>query len=268
MFERYTDRARRVVVLAQEAARQSQSRAITSEHILMGMAWEGESNAAQFLLQNNLTPERIEAALEPDPEPKVMVSHIPFLRQAKTALELGLREALKLGHNYIGCEHILLALLGYPQQTGTTGLFERLGLDVRATHRQFVAYYAQVVAETPPPVELQILPGTQLQYVDVLRALGRVLQANRRLLVPELIKVQPDTAPVAEAIIDSHCRAIGFPNPSLPQCIHNVGDLNKLVKLLNRINAFQQVDPTLPKTMHLFVQDCARQYRQWVLGQD
>jgi ATP-dependent Clp protease ATP-binding subunit ClpA len=113
MFERFTDRARRVVVLAQEEARVLDHDYIGTEHILLGLIHEGEGVAAQALasLEVDLTAvrdavERLVPRGETSPS-----GHIPFTPRAKKVLELSLREALRLGHNYIGTEHILLGLV-------------------------------------------------------------------------------------------------------------------------------------------------------------
>src|ERR1700751_4091996 len=103
MFERFTDRARRVVVLAQEEARMLNHNYIGTEHILLGLIHEGEGVAAKAL-------ESLGIALEGGRQ-QAPSGHIPFTPRAKKVLELSLREALQLGHNYIGTEHILLGLI-------------------------------------------------------------------------------------------------------------------------------------------------------------
>ncbi|MCU7730569.1 AAA family ATPase, partial [Actinoplanes sp. KI2] len=113
MFERFTDQARRVVVLAQEEARLLNHHDIATEHLLLGLINEGEGVAAQALTALGVTLEaarhRVEEAVgEGRDVPGV---HVPFTPAAKNVLELALREALKLGHNHIGPEHILLGLL-------------------------------------------------------------------------------------------------------------------------------------------------------------
>jgi ATP-dependent Clp protease ATP-binding subunit ClpA len=113
MFERFTDRARRVVVLAQEEARLLDHDHIGTEHILLGLIHEGEGVAAQALasLEVDLAAVRHEVErLVPRGESSPS-GHIPFTPRAKKVLELSLREALRLGHNYIGTEHILLGLV-------------------------------------------------------------------------------------------------------------------------------------------------------------
>jgi ATP-dependent Clp protease ATP-binding subunit ClpC len=113
MFERFTDRARRVVVLAQEEARLLNHNYIGTEHILLGLVHDDEGVAAQALESLNIRLDAVRREVEqiigqggsPPSE------QIPFTPRAKKVLELSLREAIQLGHNYIGTEHILLGLL-------------------------------------------------------------------------------------------------------------------------------------------------------------
>ena len=113
MFERFTDRARRVVVLAQEEARHLNHNYIGTEHILLGLLNEGEGIAAQALesLDIDLASVRDEVVKIIGQGQQSPSGHIPFTPRAKKVLELSLREALQLGHNYIGTEHILLGLI-------------------------------------------------------------------------------------------------------------------------------------------------------------
>ncbi len=113
MFERFTDRARRVVVLAQEEARYLNHNYIGTEHILLGLLNEGEGIAAHALesLDIDLASVRDEVVKIIGQGQQSPPGHIPFTPRAKKVLELSLREALQLGHNYIGTEHILLGLI-------------------------------------------------------------------------------------------------------------------------------------------------------------
>jgi hypothetical protein len=113
MFERFTDRARRVVVLAQEEAMRFDHNYIGTEHLLLGLLREEQGVAAVALAAVGVELEAVRVRLEEavgrgtDPQS----GHIPFTPRAKKVLELSLREALQLGHNYIGTEHILLGLI-------------------------------------------------------------------------------------------------------------------------------------------------------------
>ncbi|HEY4897982.1 MAG TPA: Clp protease N-terminal domain-containing protein [Solirubrobacteraceae bacterium] len=114
MFERFTERARQVVVLAQEEARTLKHNLIGTEHILLGLLREEEGLAARVLESLGITVERVRIEVMQvgaAPGEDVASGQIPFTPRAKNVLELALREALSLGHNYIGTEHILLGLV-------------------------------------------------------------------------------------------------------------------------------------------------------------
>ncbi len=113
MFERFTDRARRVVVLAQEEARRLNHDYIGTEHVLLGLIHEGEGVAAKALESLDVSLEAVRSEVEAiiGRGPDIPTGHIPFTPRAKKVLELSLREALQLGHNYIGTEHIVLGLI-------------------------------------------------------------------------------------------------------------------------------------------------------------
>ena len=133
MFERFTDRARRVVVLAQEEARLLNHNYIGTEHILLGLIHEGEGVAAKASSRSGSASRRCEArsrrsSARADRRP---VGHIPFTPRAKKVLELVLREALQLGHNYIGTEHILLGLIREGEGVAAQVLV-KLGADLSA----------------------------------------------------------------------------------------------------------------------------------------
>lgn len=112
MFERFTERARQVVVLSQDAARQLKRDHIQTEHILLGVIREEEGLGSRVLTSLGVTDAKVlEALAADDPNEETPTGQVPFTHEAKSALELALREALSLGHNYIGTEHILLGLI-------------------------------------------------------------------------------------------------------------------------------------------------------------
>ncbi|MBG0832877.1 Clp protease [Planomonospora sp. ID67723] len=113
MFERFTDRARRVVVLAQEEARRLSHNYIGTEHILLGLVGEDDGVAARALRSFDISLEQVRQDVEEiiGQGSRGPTGHIPFTPRAKKVLELSLREALNLHHNYIGTEHILLGLI-------------------------------------------------------------------------------------------------------------------------------------------------------------
>jgi ATP-dependent Clp protease ATP-binding subunit ClpA len=113
VFERFTDRARRVVVLAQDEARMLNHNYIGTEHILLGLIHEADGVAARALEELGVRLEAVRREVEDiiGQGESAPTGHIPFTPRAKKVLELSLREALQLGHNYIGTEHILLGLI-------------------------------------------------------------------------------------------------------------------------------------------------------------
>jgi Clp amino terminal domain, pathogenicity island component len=146
MFERFTDRGRRVVVLAQEEARLLNHTYIGTEHILLGLIHEGEGVAARALTELGISLDAVRAEVE-----KIVgrgksppTGHIPFTPRAKKVLELSLREAINLGHNYIGTEHILLGLIREGEGVAAQVLLKLgAGLDpVRQVVVQLLAGYA------------------------------------------------------------------------------------------------------------------------------
>ena len=139
MFERFTDRARRVVVLAQEEARMLRHNYTGTEHILLGLLREGEGVAARALESLGISLEAVRQQVEGIicQGQQAPSGHIPFTPRAKNVLELSLREALQLGHNYIGTEHILLGLIGEGEGGGVAAqVLVKLGADPGRVRQQ------------------------------------------------------------------------------------------------------------------------------------
>jgi ATP-dependent Clp protease ATP-binding subunit ClpC len=113
VFERFTDQARRVVILAQEEGRMLNHHYVGTEHILLGLIHEGEGVAAKALESRNVSLEAVRRQVEElvGRGGSPPTGEVPFSPRAKKVLELSLREALQLGHNYVGTEHILLGLI-------------------------------------------------------------------------------------------------------------------------------------------------------------
>src|SRR5690554_3878078 len=139
MFERFTDRARRVIVLAQEEARMLNHNYIGTEHILLGLIHEGEGVAAKALESLDISLEGVRQQVtdiigQGQQQP---TGHIPFTPRAKKVLELSLRETLQLGHNYIGTEHILLGLIREGEGVAAQVLV-KLGADLNRVRQQVI----------------------------------------------------------------------------------------------------------------------------------
>jgi ATP-dependent Clp protease ATP-binding subunit ClpC len=156
LFERFTDAARRVVVLAQEEARQLGNNYIGTEHLLLGLVHEGSGEAARAMADAGLTLDRVREQVrvlvgrpEDDPKPS---GHIPFTPRAKTVMELALREALRLRHRYLGTEHLLLGLLQEGKGVAIEAL-RGLGTDPGELRRAVLAELGERPGQTPPPGE-------------------------------------------------------------------------------------------------------------------
>ncbi len=139
MFEKFTDKARRVVVLAQEEAKLLNHNYIGTEHILLGLIHEGEGVAAKALesLGINLDSVREQVQEIIGQGQQAPTGHIPFTPRAKKVLELSLREALQLGHSYIGTEHLLLGLIREGEGVAAQVL-TKLGADTNRVRQQVI----------------------------------------------------------------------------------------------------------------------------------
>src|SRR6202045_2307109 len=179
MFERFTDRARRVVVLAQEEARMLNHNYIGTEHILLGLIHEGEGVAAKALESLGISLEAVRQQVEEiiGQGQQAPSGHIPFTPRAKKVLELSLREALQLGHNYIGTEHILLGLIREGEGVAAQVLV-KLGADLNRVRQQVIqllhGYQGKEPAAAGAPSESA--PSTSL----VLDQFGRNLTQGAR----------------------------------------------------------------------------------------
>jgi ATP-dependent Clp protease ATP-binding subunit ClpA len=161
VFERFTERARRVVVLAQSEARMLGHSYIGTEHLLLGLIHEGEGVAAKALERLHISLDAVRSQIEEiiGSGTESATGHIPFTPRAKKVLELSLREALKMGHNYIGTEHLLLGLI---REGGGVAaqVLSKLGADLETVREQVVgllgypatiAAWEAVAASEPEP---------------------------------------------------------------------------------------------------------------------
>lgn len=192
MFERFTERARQVVVLGQQEARDTDCAYIGAEHILVGILREEEGLAARVLTSLGVKLDDVREAIKlkgpigPRPEDKGTDKggQIPFTPRAKQCLELALREALSLGHNYIGTEHILLGLLRNGENTATEILFEDNDLDADKVRNEVIRMLsgpkAPVITKDPKdypvrnvPPKISIDPVDLDDLLNLAIALGR-----------------------------------------------------------------------------------------------
>jgi len=192
MFERFTNRARRVVVLAQEEARLLNHNYIGTEHLLLGLLHENEGMAAHVLGEMGVSLDAVRGQVmtivgtgESSPS-----GHIPFTPRAKKVLELSLREALQLGTDYIGTEHLLLGLIREGEGVAAQ-ILVRLGQDLNSVRRAVITIYEQ----HPPDSEHEgrSLPGDRPQAVPAESASG----AGPRLAMPGSLQFRRTSRPVS-----------------------------------------------------------------------
>jgi ATP-dependent Clp protease ATP-binding subunit ClpC len=180
MFERFTDRARRVVVLAQEEARVLNHAHIGTEHLLLGLVHEGEGVAARALESLGISrpavrrevKEIIGRGEQPPSE------HIPFTPRAKKVLELSLRESNQLGHTYVGTEHLLLGLLREGEGVAAQVLV-RMGTDLNRARQQVVELLHGGSGERPPSGR-RLRARSAGDLLDLVDALDQRLEAIER----------------------------------------------------------------------------------------
>ena len=180
MFERFTDRARRVVVLAQEEARMLNHNYIGTEHILLGLIHEGEGVAAKALESLGISLDAVRQQVEEiiGQGQQAPSGHIPFTPRAKKVLELSLREALQLGHNYIGTEHILLGLIREGEGVAAQVLV-KLGADLNKVRQQVIQLLSGYQGKEPAAAGSGPAEGTPSTSL-VLDQFGRNLTAAAR----------------------------------------------------------------------------------------
>jgi ATP-dependent Clp protease ATP-binding subunit ClpA len=179
MFERFTDRARRVVVLAQEEARLLNHNYIGTEHLLLGLAHERQGVAAKALESLGIRLEALRSQVEEiiGQGQRAPTGHIPFTPRAKKVLELSLHEAKQLGHNYIGTEHLLLGLIREGEGVAAQVLV-KLGADVSRVRQQVIQLLSGH-ADVP-----EAAAGTRLVHMtvpeDLREAEERLAQVRRQ----------------------------------------------------------------------------------------
>jgi ATP-dependent Clp protease ATP-binding subunit ClpC len=197
MFERFTDRARRVVVLAQDEARRLDHNYIGTEHILLGLIHEGEGVAAKALESLGISLDAVRQQVEEiiGQGQQAPSGHIPFTPRAKKVFELSLREAVQLGHKHIGTEHILLGLIREGDGVAAQVLV-KLGADLNRVRQQVIQLLHGYRAEEPLSAqsaaqELRLLPGVKI----LLEAIEQRLTA-----MEQRVGTGPDTSELDEQI--------------------------------------------------------------------
>jgi hypothetical protein len=197
MFERFTDRARRVVVLAQEEARMLNHNYIGTEHILLGLIHEGEGVAARALESLGISLEAVRQQIEEiiGQGEQAPFGHIDLTPRAKKVLELSSREALQLGHNYIGTEHILLGLIREGEGVAAQVL-ARLGADLSRVRQQLIQLLHGSGGKEPEPAHAGLRErGLLFDVLARTNALGARLSA-----VEQRVGNGPDTGGLDQQI--------------------------------------------------------------------
>ncbi len=216
MFERFTDRSRQAVVLSQEWARSFVHDQHAPEHLLLGLISEEQGVAAQALRSMNVTINRVSEQIAELAKPRMRAptGHIPFTPELKKALENSLREALQLGHNYIGTEHLLLGLIR-DREGPACEVLARLGVrpeDIRARVIELLFpewLQAQPVKPAPsprPPLVRKVEPAAVMrEVVRRAEAEARVLRhgyiGTERLFLG-LLLAEPQAPPRAGDLLD------------------------------------------------------------------
>jgi ATP-dependent Clp protease ATP-binding subunit ClpA len=210
MFERFTDRARASVVLAQEQARRLRHSYIGTEHLLLGLLAETDGVAARVLGEMGVRITAVQADVveiigRGETEPS---GHIPFTPRAKKVLELSLREALQLGHSYIGTEHILLGIIREGEGVAAQVLVKYKGLTVEAVRQRVLAHPGGTGPERPRPTATARTPAAQ----DVLQAAEQLAgdaPVGSHHLLEALLKAQGSMAAKALAALGIDPKAVG-----------------------------------------------------------
>ena len=197
MFERFTDRARRVVVLAQEEARQLSHNYIGTEHLLLGLLNEGEGIAGQALeslgVRLNAVRDQVKEIIgtgKYDAES----GHIPFTPRAKKVLELSLRESLQLGHDYIGTEHILLGIVREGHGVAAEVLVG-LGADLNRVRQAVVQLVATAEPDEPAAIRRrrsQVLTDEIVTRLDAIDARLAAIEQRLGIEPPQAAPEQPE----------------------------------------------------------------------------
>ena len=201
MFERFTDRARRVVVLAQEEARMLSHNYIGTEHILLGLVHEGQGVAAKALQSLGISLEAVRQQVEQiigrgQQEPS---GHIPFTPRAKKVLELSLREAHHLGHDYIGTEHILLGLIREGEGVAAQVLV-RLGADLNRVRQQVIGLLHGHQGQEPAASQADIPGGPRRGQMPAGVTSGVTALESRLSAIEQRLGTGPATADLDEQI--------------------------------------------------------------------
>lgn len=233
MFEKFTDRARRVIVLAQEESRRTGHGYIGTEHLLLALILEGEGVAARTLKSLGLSLEDARKEVElligtgsAPPQP-----HIPFTPRAKKVLELSLREALQLSHNYIGTEHILLGLIREGEGVAAQVLRGK-GIDLGRARAKVI----ELLQGHTEKGTRKFVTGGLVDFREALKSLGKLsdaaLQAIQR--ASELTSAREASETTLEDLIRSLIEIAELPDDQVAAYPEEIAALRKIIEDLKK----------------------------------
>ncbi len=207
MFERFTDQARRVVTLAQEEARMLDHDYVGTEHVLLGLIRVDDGMAARALASLGISPTAVRQQVEEitgQGKKRAPAGHIPFTPRAKKVLELSLREALHLGDNYIGTEHILLGLIREGEGIAARVLV-KLGADLSRVRQEVIRLVAEARREQEKPRTgrgaLRVRPARSPESGRLAEAIARIESMDSRLsAIEQRVGSGPETAGLDQQI--------------------------------------------------------------------
>ena len=207
MFERFTDQARRIVTLAQEEARMLDHDYVGTEHLLLGLIRVDDGMAARALALPGISMTAVRQQVEEiigQGKKTAPAGHIPFTPRAKKVLELSLREALLLGHNYIGTEHILLGLIREGEGIAAQVLV-KLGADLSRVRQEVIRLVAEASREEDKPRTargaLRVHPARGPDSGRLAEALARIESMDSRLsAIEQRVGSGPETAELDQQI--------------------------------------------------------------------
>jgi ATP-dependent Clp protease ATP-binding subunit ClpA len=233
LFEKFTERARLVVVLAQEEARALRHNYIGTEHILLGLLREEEGLAARVLQSFEITVERVRAQVVRivGSGEEVTAGQIPFTPRAKKVLELSLREALSLGHNYIGTEHILLGL-GREGEGVAVRILLDCGADAETIRNEMIRMLSdpRVIREQARSMLISPRPGPQVIDQAWLGGLGAILDE----LAAEIRRERHRAPDTGDLLLALACA----PDTLAAGALRELGiDLDRLPGVVDRLRA-------------------------------
>jgi ATP-dependent Clp protease ATP-binding subunit ClpC len=257
LFERFTDRARRVTVLAQEEARMLNHNYIGTEHVLLGLIHEGDGVACKALesLGLSLTGIRDQVneiiGLGQQATPS---GHIPFTPRAKKVLELSLREALQMGHNYIGTEHILLGLIREGEGVGCQVLV-RLGADLVTVRQQVIqilsGYSGQQRHDEPRFGDTAHTRSRTAQEAEMMEQIREVRRLKEKLIDNQDFQGAADARDTEKSLVAEYKelrkKPLVVPTPTEGKLA-----IEEILKLSNVLNAYQ-INPSSELIHALFV---------------